>query len=70
MKWFSVAARAHTLLSKGFNAVEDRLEPEARQSVGGALYTYGKRRRQLADVDQNAREIGANLQRVLPEYLD
>ena len=69
MKWVSVADRAHALLSKGYNAVQDRLEPEVRESVGSALYTYGKRRRQLANIDQNAREIGANLQGAFPEYL-
>ena len=68
MKWISVADRAHALLSRGFNAVEDRLEPEARQAVGRALYTYGKRRRQLANVDRNVREIRANLQRAFPVY--
>ena len=67
-KVLSVADRAHALLSKGFNTVEDRLEPEARQAVGSALYTYGKRRRQLANIDQNVREISANVARAFPEY--
>ena len=69
MKWISIADRAHALLSKGFSAVEDQLEPEAHQAVGSALHTYGRRRRQLANVDQNNREIGGNLQRASPQFL-
>ena len=68
-KILSVTDRAHALVSKGYNIVQDRLEPELRQSVGGALQTYGKRRQQLANVDSNLREIGGNLRVAFPEYL-
>ena len=39
-----MADRAHTLLSKGYNVIQDRLEPEVREQVGGALQTYSTRR--------------------------
>ena len=35
MKWVSVADRAHALLSKGYGAVQDRLEPEVQEKAGG-----------------------------------
>ena len=37
LKWLSVADRAHVLLSKGYGAVQDRLEPEVQEKVGGAF---------------------------------
>ena len=60
-KILSVTDRAHALAAKGFNIVQDRLEPELRQTVGGALQTYTRRRQTLANVDANLREIGGNL---------
>ena len=68
-KVLSVIDRAHGLLSQGYNVVQDQLEPELRRSVGSALQTYARRRRTLANVDTNLREIGANVQRAFPEYL-
>ena len=69
MKILSVTDRAHALLSKGYNIVADRLEPEMRQSVGGALYTYGRRRKQLANADANLRQLGSAVKEAFPEYL-
>ena len=66
MKWISVADRAHTLLSKGYQAIGDRLEPEVQQQVGGALQTYSKRRKQLANVDSNLRRVGSAAQEAYP----
>ena len=68
-KILSVTDRAHGLLSQGFNVVQERLEPELRQSVGSALDTYSRRRRQIANVDANLREIGGNLRATFLEYL-
>ena len=68
-KILSVTDRVHGLLSQGFNVVQERLEPEVRQSVGFALDTYSRRRRQIANVDTNLREIGSNLRATFPEYL-
>ena len=69
MKWVSVADRAHALLSKGYGAVQDRLEPEVQEKVGGALDTYTKRRRQVAALDTNIRRVGTAVQEAYPEYL-
>ena len=68
-KILSVTDRAHALAAKGFNVVQDQLEPELCRSIGGALQTYARRRQTLANVDTNLREIGANVQRASPEYL-
>ena len=69
MKWLSVADRAHGLLSKGYNVIQDRLEPEVREQVGGALQTYSTRRKQLAAVDSNTRKVAGALRESFPEYL-
>ena len=69
MKWLSVADRAHALLSKGYGAVQDRLEPEVQEKVGGALNTYTKRRRQVAALDTNIRRVGNAVKEAHPEYL-
>ena len=50
-KILSVTGRAHGLLSQGFSVVQDRLEPELRRSVGGALQTYARRRQTLANIE-------------------
>jgi hypothetical protein len=69
MKVLSVVDRAHALVSKGYNAVQDRLEPEVRQAVGSALQTYGRRSRQINNLDTNVREIGRQVRQSFPEYL-
>ena len=69
MKWVSMADRAHSLLSKGYNVVQDKLEPEVQQQVGGALHTYSKRRKQLAAVDSGLRRVGDAVRETYPEYL-
>ena len=69
MNILSVADRAHALLSKGYNVVQDRLEPEMRQVVGSALQTYGRRSRQINNLDTNVKEIGRQLRQSFPEYL-
>ena len=37
MKWLSVADRTHAFLSKGYGAVQDRLEPEVQEKIGGSV---------------------------------
>ena len=69
MKWVSLADRAHSLLSKGYNVIEDKLEPEVQQQVGGALQTYSKRRKQLTAVDSGLRRVGDAVRETYPEYL-
>ena len=69
MKWVSVADRTHALLSKGYGAVQDRLEPEVQEKVGGALNTYAKRRKQVAALDTNLRRVGNAVKEAYPEYI-
>ena len=69
MKVLSVADRAHALVSKGLNVLGDRLEPEVREKFGGALQTYGRRSRQIQNIDANMREIGKQVKQQFPEYL-
>ena len=69
MKVLSAADRAHALVSKGFNVAQDRLEPEVRQAVGLALQTYGRRSRQINNIDTNVREIGRQVREQFPKYL-
>ena len=69
MKWVSMADRTHTLLSKGYTVIQNRLEPEVRDQIGGALQTYARRSKQLAAVDTNLRRVGNALQETYPEYL-
>ena len=69
MKVLSVADRAHTLLSKGLNVTEHRLEPDVRDKFGDALDPYGRRSRQIRNLDANVREIGNQVRQTFPEYL-
>ena len=69
MKVLSAADRAHALLSKGFNVVQDRFEPEVRQAVGSALTSYGRRSRAINNLDTNVREIGRQVKQSFPEYV-
>ena len=69
MKVLSAADRAHALVSRGFNVVQDRLEPEVRQAVGSALQSYGRQSRRINALDTNVREIGRQVREQFPEYL-
>ena len=69
MKVLSVADRAHALALKGFNVVQDRLEPETRQAVGSALQSYALQSRRINTVDTNVREIGRQVREQFPEYM-
>ena len=69
MKVLSMADRAHVLALKGYNVVQDRLEPDTRRAVGGALQTYALQSRRLNAVDTNLREVGRQARQAFPEYL-
>ena len=69
MKWVSMADRTHTLLSKGYTVIQNRLEPEVRDQIGGALQTYARRSKQLATVDTNLRRVGNALQETYPSEM-
>ena len=69
MKVLSATDRAAALLSKGISVLGDRLEPEVREKFDGALQTYGRRSRQIRNIDANVREIGNKVKEQFPEYL-
>ena len=69
MKVLSVADRAHALLSKGFNVIGNRLEPEVSSKFADALDTFGRHSRQIRNLDANIREIGNQVKQTFPEYL-
>ena len=68
MKVLSVADRARALVSKGFDAVQDRFEPEARQAVGSDLQTYARQSRRINALDTNVTDIGRQTKQPFPEY--
>ena len=68
-KFISIADRAHALASRGFDVLQERLEPDVRESFGSALDTYTRRRRQLGNIDAGVREISNNVRQAFPEYL-
>ena len=53
MKVLSTADRAAALLSKGVSVLGDRIEPEIRDKFDGALQTYGRRSKQIRNLDAN-----------------
>ena len=69
MKVLSIVDRAHALAMKGYNVVQDRLEPDTRQAVGTALQTYARQSRRVKNVDANLRETGRQVREAFPEYL-
>ena len=51
-KILSIADRAHAIFfRKNFDKVQDRFDPEVRQSVNSALQTYGRQSRRLNAID-------------------
>ena len=69
MKWVPMAVRPHTPLGKGYNVIQDKLEPEVRDQMGGALHTYSRRKKQLATVDTNTQNIASALKEAYPGYI-
>ena len=69
MKVLSVTDRAHALAMKGYTVVRDRLEPDTRQAIGGALQTYALQSRRTNALDTNLREVGRQVRQAFPEYL-
>ena len=67
MKVLSVADRAHAIFAKNFNTVQDRFQPEVRQSVNSALQTYALQSRRINAIDTNAREVGRQFREAFPE---
>ena len=69
MKVLYVTDKAHALALKGYNVVQDRLEPDARRAAGGALQTYALQSRRNNALDTYLREVGRRARQAFPEYL-
>ena len=68
-KILSIADRAHAMFSQNFNQVQDRFDPEVRQSINSALQTYGRQSRRLNAIDAIIHHIGQAIQQTFPEHL-
>ena len=68
-KILSIADRAHAMFSQNFNRVQDRFDPEVRQSINSALQTYGRQSRRLNAIDASIRNLGDQVQQTFPGYL-
>ena len=65
----SVADRAHTFLAQNFDKVQDRFDPEIRQTIGSALQTYSRQSRRLNAIDESLQNLGSQARQTFPEYL-
>ena len=69
LDFLSIADRAHTFFSQIFNMVQDRFDPEIRQSIGTALQTYNRHSRRLNAIDTSVQNLRRQVQESFPEYL-
>ena len=68
-RFLSIADRAHAFFSQNFNMVQDRFDPEIRQSIGTALQTYNRHSRRLNAIDASVQNLRRQVQESFPEYL-
>ena len=68
-KILSIADRAHAVFSQNFNMVQDRFDPEVRETVGSALQTYGRHSRRLNAIDASLQNLGQQVEQTFPGYL-
>ena len=68
-KVLSIADRAHAIFSQNFNTVQDRFDPEMRQTIGTALQTYSRHSRRLNTIDASVQNLRRQVQESFPEYL-
>ena len=59
----------HMPFSQNFDKVQDRFDPEVRQSVNSALQTYGRQSRRLNAIDASIQNLGNQIQQTFPGYL-
>ena len=57
------------LFSQNFNMVQDRFDPEIRQSIGTALQTYNRHSRRLNAIDTSVQNLRRQVQESFPGYL-
>ena len=55
---FEQADRVATLTGRGLLALEDRVDPEVRQTAGRALQRYGETSRRFHTLDHNLERVG------------
>ena len=65
----SIADRAHAIFSQNFDQVQDRFNPEVRQSVNSALQTYSRESRRLNAIDASLQNLGQQVEQTFPGYL-
>ena len=68
-KVLSITDRAHAFFSQNFNTVQDRFDPEMRQTIGTALQTYSRHSRRLNAIDTSVQNLRRQVQESFPEYL-
>ena len=68
-KILSIADRAHATFSQTFDKVQDRFDPEVRQSIGSALQTYSRQSRRLNNIDASLQNLGQQVEQTFPGYL-
>ena len=68
-KILSIADRAHAIFSQNFDKVQDRFDPEVRQTVNSALQTYGRQSRRLNAIDASIQNLCNQVQQTFPGYL-
>ena len=49
--------------------VQDRFDPEVRESIDSALRTYGRQSRRLNAIDATLQNLGQQLEQTVPGYL-
>ena len=68
-KILSVADRAHAIVAQNFDMVQDRFDPETRNTIGTALQTYGIQRKRIKTIDESLQNLGSQARQSFPEYL-
>ena len=68
-KMLSVTDRAHAIFSQNFDMVQDRFDPQVRQTIGSALQTYGRQSRRLNAIDASIQNLGQQVEQTFPGYL-
>ena len=68
-KVLSIADRAHSIFSQNFNMVQDRFDPEVRESIDSALRTYGRQSRRLNAIDASLQNLAGQVEQTFPGYL-
>ena len=54
--------------SQKFNMVQDRFDPEVRESIDSALRTYGRQSRRLNAIDASLQNLAGQVEQTFPGY--